>query len=61
MRTKVVNPPELSEAVEGILYVLRAVTYRVEALTSVSVSSFSARWPINYINPNLRQLFSAET
>ena len=42
MRTKVVDARELSEGREGILCVYRAVTYRIEDLTSMSISSSSA-------------------
>lgn len=46
MRTKVVNFRDLFEGAECISHVLRAVTHRVEDLTSLSVSSSSAACPL---------------
>lgn len=39
MRTKIVNPRDLVEGESCILYVQDAITYRVEDLTSLSISS----------------------
>jgi hypothetical protein len=51
MRTKVVNARELSEGRDGILCVYRAVTDRIEELTSVSILSFSAAYHTNLTDP----------
>jgi len=51
MRTTVVNARELSEGREGILCACRAVTYRIEELTSVSISFSSAACHTNLIDP----------
>ena len=39
MRTKIVNPRDLVEGESCILYVQDVITYRVEDLTSLSISS----------------------
>jgi hypothetical protein len=51
MRTKVVNARELSEGRDGILCVYRAVTYRIEELTSVLILSSSAAYHTNLTDP----------
>jgi hypothetical protein len=38
MRTKILSLRELQEGVQGIMYICRAIMYRVKDLTSVSVS-----------------------
>jgi hypothetical protein len=39
MRTKILNMRDLLEGAQGILYIHEAITYRVQDLTRVSVSS----------------------
>jgi hypothetical protein len=51
MRTKVVDARELSEGSDSILCVYRAVRYRIEELTSVSVSSSFAACYTYLIDP----------
>jgi hypothetical protein len=41
MRTKILSMRDLLEGAQGILYIKEAVTYRVQDLTRVSVSSYT--------------------
>ena len=58
MRTKILSMREILEGVQGIIYIINAIMYRVQDLTRASVSS-----PIVtcYINMICRQLLSAKT
>jgi hypothetical protein len=57
MRTKILSMRELQEGAEGIEYIYDAITYRVQDLTRVLVSSSTVAC---YVNLICRELFSAE-
>ena len=57
MRTKIPSMHELTEGAVGITYIRDAITYRIDDLTRVSISSSMAC----YANLVCSQLFSAET
>jgi hypothetical protein len=58
MRTKILSMRELQEGMQGILYIQRAISYRVNDLIRGSVSSSIMDCYVDFI---LRELFSAET
>ena len=59
MRTKIVDPRELDQCVDSILFVEDAIRYRVKSLTSMLAMLRSAGGRTDLIIPR-RQLFSAE-
>jgi hypothetical protein len=58
MRTKILTIGELLEGARGILYIREAITYRIQDLTRMSISSSTVAC---YVNSIRRQLFSTET